>query len=118
MPANLQVLIELFVQPLISWHLESSPIAYQFDDVARAIQDRAAMSTILKVGRHSDAETGIQLVVKIVGNLAPYRYTVDFDRLLRQAVAPFTKVRSVFKLATPGASGKDLRSFDTATSKR
>lgn len=88
------MLIELLIQPLSSWHLEGSPIAYQFYDITRAIQDRAAVSTILEVGCHRGAETGIQFVVKIVGNLTPYRYAVDFDGLLRQAMAPFTRLSS------------------------
>jgi hypothetical protein len=85
------VLIELLVQPLTSlgWNLESSPVAYEFYDVTRAIQNRAAVSTILKVGGHNGTETGIHFVVKIVGNLAPYFFAVDFDGLLGQAVPPF-----------------------------
>jgi hypothetical protein len=42
------------------------------------------MSAILKVRSHAGAEVSIHLAFKIIGNLPPHFYAVDFDGLFRQ----------------------------------
>ena len=42
------------------------------------------MSAILKVRSHAGAERSVHLTFKIIGNLTPHFYAVDFDGLVRQ----------------------------------
>jgi len=46
------------------------------------------MSAILKVRRHAGAERSVHLTFKIIGNLAPHFYAVDFDGLFAKCLAP------------------------------
>jgi hypothetical protein len=87
--AHREVLIQFLVQPLTSRDLERSAISHKLHDIPRSLQNRAAMRTVLKVGGHDGTETGIYFIVKIVGDLPPYFFAVNFDWLLRQALPPF-----------------------------
>ena len=78
----IQLLVELLTHAC--WNLKSFSVPYQLHDVARSIQDGAAMSAILKVRGHAGAELSVYLTFKIIGNLTPYFYAVDFDGLVRQ----------------------------------
>lgn len=84
--AGCEMVIQLLVEFLTHscWNLKSFPVSYQLHDIARSIQDGAAMSAILKVRSHAGAERSVYLTFKIVGNLAPHFYAVDFDGLVRQ----------------------------------
>lgn len=84
--AGREMVIQFFVEVLTRarWNLKSLSIPYQPHDVARSIQDGATMSAVLKVGSHAGAERSIHLAFKIIGNLPPHFYAVDFDGLLRQ----------------------------------
>src|SRR6266853_1361906 len=84
----IQLLVELLTHAC--WNLKSSSVPYQLHDVARSIQDGAAMSAILKVRGHAGAELSVYLTFKIIGNLTPYFYAVDFDGLVWQmSLLPF-----------------------------
>ncbi len=78
----IQLLVELLTRSC--WNLKSFSVPYQLHDIARSIQDGAAMSAILKVRSHAGAERSVYLTLKIIGNLAPHFYAVDFDGLVRQ----------------------------------
>ena len=78
----IQLLVELLTRSC--WHLKSFSVPYQLHDIARSIQDGAAMSAILKVRSHAGAEITIHLAFKIIRNVPPHFYAVDFDGLLRQ----------------------------------
>ncbi len=78
----IQLLVELLTRSC--WNLKSFSVPYQLHDIARSIQDGAAMSAILKVRSHAGAERRVHLTLKIIGNLAPHFYAVDFDGLVRQ----------------------------------
>src|SRR6266853_728742 len=80
------MVIQLFVEvpTRASWNLKGFSVPYQLHDIARSIQDGAAMSAILKVRSHASAERRVHLTLKIIGNLAPHFYAVDFDGLVRQ----------------------------------
>lgn len=84
--AGREMVIQLFVEVLTRarWHLKSFPVPHQLHDIARSIQDGAAMSAILKVRSHAGAERRVHLTFKIIRNLAPHFYAVDFDGLVRQ----------------------------------
>jgi len=84
--AGREMVIQLFVEVLTRarWNLKSFSVTYQLHDIARSIQDGAAMSAILKVRSHAGAERSVHLTFKIIGNLAPHFYAVDFDGLVRQ----------------------------------
>jgi hypothetical protein len=81
-----EMVIQLFVEVLTRarWHLKSFSVPHQLHDIARSIQDGAAMSAILKVRSHAGAERRVHLTFKIIGNLPPHFYAVDFDGLFRQ----------------------------------
>ena len=93
--AGREMVIQLFVEVLTRarWNLKSLSVPYQPHDVARSIQDGATMSAVLKVGSHAGAERSIHLAFKIIGNLPPHFYAVDFDGLLRQM---FYSLRAYF----------------------
>ena len=78
----IQLLVELLTHAC--WNLKSSSVPYQLDHIARSIQDGTAVSAILEVRSHARAERSIHLALKIVGNLPPHFYAVNFDGLLRQ----------------------------------
>ncbi len=78
----IQLLVELLTHAC--WNLKSFSVPYQLHDIARSIQDGAAMSAILKVRSHTGAELSVHLAFKIIGNLPPDFYAVNFDGLLRQ----------------------------------
>ena len=80
------MVIQLFVEVLTRarWHLKGFSVPHQLHDIARSIQDGAAMSAILKVRSHAGAERRVHLTFKIIGNLPPHFYAVDFDGLFRQ----------------------------------
>ena len=80
------MVVQLLVEPLARarWNLKGFPVTHQFDHVARTIQNGAAMSAILKVRSHAGAEVSIHLAFKIIGNLPPHFYAVDFDGFVRQ----------------------------------
>jgi len=84
--AGREMVIQLLVEFLTHscWNLKSFSVSYQLHDIARSIQDGAAMSAILKVRSHAGAERSVYLTFKIVGNLAPHFYAVDFDGRVRQ----------------------------------
>src|SRR6266446_5232836 len=90
----IQLLVELLTRA--RWNLESFSVPHQLDHVARTIQDGAAMSAIFEVRSHAGAEGSIHLAFKIIGNLPPHFYTVDFDGPLRQM--SYTPVQSMFRL--------------------
>ena len=85
------MLIELVVQSLtrLGGNLERSTVSHKLHDITCSIQNCTAMATILKVGGHAGTETRFYLVVKIVGNLPPYFFAVNFDGPFGQAVPPF-----------------------------
>jgi len=63
-------------------------------------------------------QTGIRFVIKIVGNLSPNFFAVDFNGL-RQALLPFpSSVQVRFVHTAPKSLGKNLPPFDTAASKK
>src|SRR5713226_4110626 len=80
------MVIQLFVELLTHacWNLKSFSVPYQLDHIARSIQDGTAVSAILEVRSHARAERSINLAFKVVGNLPPHFYAVNFDGLLRQ----------------------------------
>jgi len=80
------MIVQFLVEPLTRSrrNLKGFSVSYQLHDVARSIQDRAAMSAILKVGSHAGAEFSIHLAFKIIGNVPPHFDAVDFDGPLRQ----------------------------------
>jgi hypothetical protein len=82
------MVIQLLVESLTRarWNLKSFSIPYQLDHIARTIQDGAAVSAIFEVRSHAGAQRCIHLAFKIIGNLPPHFYAVDFDGLLRQNV--------------------------------
>ena len=84
--AGREMVIQLFVEPLThaGWNLKSFSVPYQLDHIARSIQDGTAVSAILEVRSHARAERSINLAFKVVGNLPPHFYAVNFDGLLRQ----------------------------------
>ena len=84
--AGREMVIQLLVGFLTHscWNLKSFSVSYQLHDIARSIQDGAAMSAILKVRSHAGTELSVYLTFKIIGNLTPYFYAVDFDGLVRQ----------------------------------
>ena len=84
--AGREMVIQLFVELLTCnrWNFKSSPVPYQLHDIACSIQDGTAVSAILEVRSHARAERSIHLALKIVGNLPPHFYAVDFDGSLRQ----------------------------------
>jgi hypothetical protein len=65
--AGRKVIIQLPVEPLACpcGHLKGSSVTDELHYVPRAIQDGAAVSTVLEVGGHSGAESGVDDVVKI-----------------------------------------------------
>jgi len=64
-------------------------------------------------------QTEIRFVIKIVGNLSPNFFAVDFNGLLRQALPPFpSSVQVRFVHTAPESLGKNLPLFDTAASKK
>ncbi len=84
--AGREMVIQLFVELLTCnrWNFKSSPVPYQLHDIACSIQDGTAVSAILEVRSHARADRSIHLAFKIVGNLPPHFYAVNFDGLLRQ----------------------------------
>ncbi len=78
----IQLLVEVLTRA--RWNLKGFSVPNQLHDIARSIQDGAAMSAILKVRSHAGAERSVHLTFKIIGNLAPHFYAVDFDGLVRQ----------------------------------
>ena len=81
--------VQLLVQPLTGRDFERSAISHKLYDIARAIQNRTAMSTILKMSCHDVAETWLYFIVNVIGNLPPNLYAVNFDGPFRQVVPPF-----------------------------
>jgi len=81
-----EMVIQLLVEVLTRarWNLKGLSVPNQLHDIARSIQYGTAMSAILKVRSHAGAERRVHLTLKIIGNLAPHFYAVDFDGPLRQ----------------------------------
>jgi hypothetical protein len=80
------MIIQLFVEvpTRTRWNLERFSIPHQLDHVARTIQNGGAMSAIFKMRSHAGSQGSIHLAFKIIGNLPPHFYAVDFDGLFRQ----------------------------------
>src|SRR5215469_5186230 len=112
------VLVQLLVQPLTGRDFERSAISHKLYHIARAIQNRTAMSTILKMGGHDGAETWLYFIVKIVGNLPPHFYTINFDGPFRQALPPFPSSIYVSQPRCPDAPRRTLPWSDTVTAQR
>jgi hypothetical protein len=82
-----EMVIQLLVEVLTRarWNLKGFSVPNQLHDIARSVQDGAAMRAILKVRSHAGAELSIHLAFKIIRNVPPNFNAIDFDRLLRQA---------------------------------
>ncbi len=81
-----QFLVELLTHA--RWNLKRFSVPYQLHDVACSIQDGAAVRAILKVRSHAGAEIAIHFAFKIIRNVPPHFYAVDFDGLFRQVLTP------------------------------
>src|SRR6266853_6861624 len=93
-------------------YIDHALVAIQLDHVSRALEHRPAAITLTEVRLHRHAQTRIDVIFKIVRDLLPDLFAVDYHGLV-----PFAKCSLVLQVPpSPGANRS--RSMSRARSSR
>src|SRR5579872_4708283 len=114
-PATRHILLR---QPVLQtlaeaqWHFEHLFISVELNDVTRAVEHSGAAPAAADVLIHGKPQIGFDLTIKVVGNLAPDFFAVDYHGLV-----PFSNDNLLLQLP-PSPGDNRSRNISRARSKR